>query len=174
MPDSARALSQVGSKPRAPATDTPLPVFDRSAVQRRQEFKYRFGQSIVFGFPVIALQWFGRSLGGAESDRWVTLFQALLAGWVVYVGAMGMLAEGALLLVVRRRRPVDLLADFVVATAAVLLYLAGVPRLVGLLIGKRGALGWPAPFAGVVVLLALWSAFRWVAKKARPDDPAEL
>ena len=84
-----------------------------------------------------------------------------------------MLAEGGLLLVVRRRWPIDLLADFIVATAAVLLYLAGVPRLVGLLMGKRGAAGWPNPFAGMVVLVALWSAFRWVTKKARPDDPAE-
>src|SRR2546428_9823632 len=104
MPHSARALSEVGSNPRAPATDTPVPVFDRSAAQRRQEFKYRFGQSIVFGLPVIALQWFGRSLGGAEPDRWVTLFQALLAGWAVYVRATRMLGEGGLLLPVRRPR----------------------------------------------------------------------
>src|SRR5215470_17771342 len=62
--------------------------------QRRMEYRYRFAQSFVFGLPVAGLQWFGHPLGGRESARWIGLFQALLAGWVVYAGAAGMLFEG--------------------------------------------------------------------------------
>jgi hypothetical protein len=95
----------------------------------------------------------------------VTLFQALLAGWVVYVGTAGMLAEGAMLLLSRRPRRRHLLADLYVALAALLLYLAGLPRLVGLLVGYRPAASWPAPFAASVLVLAVWCGFRWLTKK---------
>ena len=146
----------------APSAHSTLPspgpsaanLLDRPPAERGREFKYRFGQSIVFGLPVVALQWFGRSLGGPESDRWVTLFQALLAGWVVYVAAAGMLSEAVLLILSRRRMPPAPLADATIALIAVLLYISGLPRL---LLPNR----WPAPFHWTVVLLAVWTGTRW-------------
>ena len=85
--------------------------------QRLREYKYRFSQSVVFGVPVIALQFFGARLGPVDSGRWVSLLQALLAGWIVYVN-LGMLFEGILLL----RERVS--ADLIVAAIAVALYVA--------------------------------------------------
>jgi hypothetical protein len=140
-------------------------ILDRPAGDRRREFKYRFGQSVVFGAPVLALQWFGRSLGGPESDRWATLFQALLAGWVVYVAAAGMLSEGVLLLLAPLRMPKASLADLAVASIAIMTYLFALPRLVALLMGQAPT--WPSMFYAPVMLLALWTGLRWrhLAKK---------
>ena len=159
--------------PRAAHLPAPS-LLDRSDPERLREFKYRFGQSVVFGLPVVALELVGRSLGGPEADRWVTLFQALLAGWVVYVGATGMAIEGAFLLLARRRPPVWLLADLVVASAAMLLYLISLTRLVPLLGGRSVPGGWPSLFAGVVVLLAAWSCLRWWAIKNSAGKPGRV
>ena len=71
----------------------------------------------MFGLPVLALQWKGTALGGAEADRWVGILQALLAGWVVYVGAAGMLFEGLILL------PRRVMAELIPALLAVAAYL---------------------------------------------------
>ena len=79
MPNSATP-PRPGVIPQPPVAAELHSVIDRPQAQRLQEFRYRFGQSVVFGLPVLALQWFGRSLGGAESERWVALLQALLAG----------------------------------------------------------------------------------------------
>ena len=133
-----------------------------------REFRYRFGQAVVFGAPVIALQVFGRSLGGAESDRWVTVFQALLAGGVVFVAATGMLVDGAMLLVSGRKPSRAAWCDLAVASAAFILYLSGLPRLVGLVAGYESVRNWPAPFAACVSLLAVWTGLRWMAQKNRP------
>src|SRR5688572_5630049 len=76
-------------------------MLSRPLDQRVREHKYRFAQAAVFGLPVLGLQYFGHKLGGPEAGKWVGLLQALLAGWVMYVGAAGMLFEGILLL--RRR-----------------------------------------------------------------------
>jgi len=168
MPGSALASAASGK------SGLSGPVLDRSDAQRAQEFKYRFGQSVVFGTPVIVLQWIGRSLGGAEADRWVALFQALLAGWVVYVAATGMIAEGAMLLLARRRLPAPLAADVCAAMVALSLYLAGLPRLLGLLLGHRAAGAWPAPFAAVVLLLAGWCAVRWLQKRCPAGSPRRV
>ena len=70
----------------------------RPADQRLREYKYRCAQAIVFGLPVIGLQYLGPSIGGPEAPRWVAILQAALAGWVVYIGAAGMLFEGLLVL----------------------------------------------------------------------------
>jgi hypothetical protein len=146
-------------------------LLERPEAQRLQEFRYRFGQSAVFGLPVVALQWFGRSLGGTESDLWVTLFQALLAGWVVYVAATGMLAEAALLLLTRRRPPAAGLAYALVAAAAVTGYLLSLPRLV-LLMAHRGTAGtpWPSVLHWVVIMLAVWTGMRWRRLAARAKE----
>jgi hypothetical protein len=131
-------------------------LLDRPADQRRREYQYRFGQAVVFGLPVLGLEWFGRSLGGPESDRWVAILQALLTGWIVYVAAAGMLFEGLVWLARRR-----LAADLVPSALSVGLYLASLARLAAYAL--RGAAG-PFPrtwFHWVVVVLIAWSGLRW-------------
>ena len=142
----------------SPQTDSPafIDLLHRPDDQRRREYQYRFAQSAVFGLPVLGLQYFGHSLGGPESDRWVAALQALLAGWVVYVGAAGMAFEGIVLLIRRR-----LTADLAPAIAAILLYLATLMRLAAYAVSfKPGAFprGW---FHWAAVLLILWTGLRW-------------
>ena len=148
------------TEPRSEIADqeskTDLPLLSRPDEQRLREYKYRFGQAFVFGLPVLALHVYGRSLGTAESPRWVGLFQALLAGWVLYVVAGGMLFEGLLWLLARRRVTVDLL----VAGVAAGLYVWGVLQLPAVLFSRHP----PAVrtlYHVQVTLLALWSAVRW-------------
>ena len=132
-------------------------VLDRPPTQRKLEYQYRFAQSAVFGLPVLALQFFGHSLGGAESHRWVAILQVVLAGWVVYVGAAGMLFEGLLTLLQRRR----LTADLLPAAAAVALYLLTLLRLAAYTIAAAPG---PFPTTGfhwTVLLLATWTGYRW-------------
>ncbi|MGH7215050.1 MAG: hypothetical protein ACREIT_09840 [Tepidisphaeraceae bacterium] len=131
-------------------------ILERPREQRVREYQYRCAQSMVFGLPVVGLQVWGNSLGGPEADRWVGALQALLAGWVVYVGAAGMLFEGALLLLERRRAT----GDFVVALLAVVAYLASLASVVALVVAGR-ALFRPVWFHWVVVALAAWTGFRW-------------
>jgi hypothetical protein len=121
---------------------------------------------------VIALQLFGRSLGGPESGRWVALLQALLAGWVIYVAAAGMLFEGLLLLPRRR-----LTADLLPALAATLLYTLGFWRAAPLILHPADSR--PAPtFHWAVLVLFLWTSFRWwqlrraTPSGARPSQPS--
>jgi hypothetical protein len=121
--------------------------------QRLREYKYRFSQSVVFGLPVVALQFCGPLLGPTDSDRWVSLLQALLAGWVVYVN-LGMLAEGVLLL----GRGVR--ADLIVSALAAGLYAYSVvSATVGVITGRL----WyrPLTFHVCVILLAAWTGWRW-------------
>jgi hypothetical protein len=147
----------------APAIQNPKSqiqnLLDRPAEQRIREYKYRFAQSTVFGLPVIGLQYFGLRLGGPEAAVWTGLFQAALAGWVLYIGAAGMLFEG----LVRRR----LSGDLFIAGAASVLYLfsaAGVVRLI-LLSDSHAA---PASATGrlffvhaAVILLIVWCGLQW-------------
>src|SRR5690349_4546179 len=162
MADSAAQKHEFGESPAPPS------ILDRPASERRREFKYRFAQSVVFGAPVLALEWFGRGLGGPEADRWVSLFEALLAGWVVYVAAAGMLSEGALLVLARRERSTVELVDLLIGVLAALAYAAGLPRLVILLTGHTWAAAqWPHTFQISVATLAVWTGLRWwtLAKK---------
>ena len=160
---------------RTPQSPSALPatpsLLDRSDLERLREFKYRFGQSIVFGLPVAALELVGRSLGGHEADRWVSLLQGLLAGWVVYVAATGMAVEGVLLLVARRRLSAWLLTDAAVSCASLLLYLISLLRLVPLLTGNSIADRLPSFFTAAVVLLAAWSCLRWWTIKRSAGGP---
>lgn len=124
--------------------------------QRRREYQYRFAQSVVFGLPVLALQFYGRSLGGPEADRWVALLQALLAGWVVYVGAAGMLFE-SLLLLARRR----FAADLVPAVAAAGFYLVGLARSAPFLFNPTPLHPIRPTFHWAVAVVVAWSGWRW-------------
>ena len=122
--------------------------------QRLREYKYRFSQAVVFGLPVVALQLWGHALGGPEADRWVGILQALLAGWVVYVGAAGMLFEG---LIVMSRRA---LPDLIVAILAVVTYLFSVVSVFHVLF--TGHLWYRTLLFHVsVIMLAAWTGWQW-------------
>jgi hypothetical protein len=114
-------------------------VLNRPAGERAREYKYRFAQALVFGLPVVGLEFYGRALGGVEAERWVRFLQGLLAGWVMYIGASGMLLEGVL------RKRVTL--DFLVAASAVAMYCVG--------------WFWAGWFSGTVLLIAIWTGLRW-------------
>jgi len=121
--------------------------------QRLREHKFRFAQSVVFGAPVLALQRWGSILGPVDSQRWASVLQALLCGWVMYVN-FGMIVEG---FVVRR---LDVLIDCLIATTALALYAWSVAAVVHVL--SRGTL-WPQPllFHACVILLATWTGLQW-------------
>ncbi|MEO6437128.1 MAG: hypothetical protein ABIP55_15400 [Tepidisphaeraceae bacterium] len=121
--------------------------------QRLREYKYRFSQSTVFGLPVIALEFYGSMLGPADSERWVSLLQALLAGWVVYVN-LGMFVEGVRL----HNRSVR--ADLIVTTLAIGLYFYSlVSAMAGIITSHL--LYRPLLFHACVMLLAAWTGWRW-------------
>src|SRR5687768_5282994 len=97
-PNTPAARGPSPARPPSPATAQPLhQLLARPVSERAREYRYRFGQAVVFGLPVVALELWGRGLGGREAGRWVGVLQALLSGWVVYVAATGMLFEGLLL-----------------------------------------------------------------------------
>ena len=136
-------------------------LLQRPLDQRVREFKYRFAQSVVFGLPVLALQRFGSALGWVEADRWVGVLQMLLAGWVVYVAAAGLLFEGILLL------PGKISADLFVAVGAVAFYLFSVVGVMQVLLQAKP---WHAPLFHVSILLLIpWSGLRWwqLTRRAR-------
>jgi len=118
-------------------------LLHRPASERVREYKYRFAQAVVFGLPVIVLELIGPKLGGPEAGRWLRFMQGLLAGWVIYVGAAGMLFEGLLLL---RRR---MTSDLPVAAGAMVMYGAGWIR--------------PGWFSLAVGLVAVWTGIRWLS-----------
>jgi hypothetical protein len=128
--------------------------------QRLREYKYRFGQSVVFGLPVIALQYFGRRLGPVDAERWVSLIQALLSGWIVYVN-LGMLFEGILLL---RQR---VTADLLVAGLSLTIYIVSLISAAHAIVTSR--LWYPLAFHVCVLILAVWTGVRWwqLARRAR-------
>jgi hypothetical protein len=128
-------------------------LHQRSRAERSREHKYRCAQALVFGLPVLGLQWFGHHLGGPEAARWVAVIQALLAGWVMYVSAAGMLMEG-LLLPGRQTLP-----DSVVSAVSVVIYLASLCMLLPIL---AGGTAWAGPwFHWPVILLAAWCGGQW-------------
>jgi cation transport ATPase len=134
-------------KLRELSSDSLTTFLERSPQDRLREYRYRCAQSLVFGLPVIALHLWGRRLGGDDAPRWVWLLQALLGGWVVYVGATGMLIEGLLLW--RKRVTIDL----IVSAIAILLWVAS--ATVGWM-GRRP--GW---FHVAVMLIACWTGWQW-------------
>jgi cation transport ATPase len=142
-------------------------LLGRPRDQRRREYGYRCAQSLVFGVPVVALHYFGTSLGGPEAPRYVAVLQALLCGWVMYVGAAGMLAEGWLLLRARRRASVD----GVVAVTAILVYILSLVAAVQILMARRHL---PLFFHVSVLIVATWTGIRWAAGlySVRHPDPS--
>ena len=138
--------------------ETIAAILNRPNSERLREYKYRFAQSTVFGLPVIALHFFGPLLGGEESGRWIGLFQMLLAGWVMYVGVMGMLVESLL------RRCIT--ADGLVALAAIFCYLSAVGALFYLFTTSK-PLQFHGEFYWAVIASILWSAVQWFRTSKR-------
>ena len=139
-------------------------MLSRPRDERRREYRYRFSQSVVFGLPVVALQAYGPALGPLDSDRWVSLLQALLAGWVVYVN-LGMFAEGVLL------RGRGLRGDLAASALAIALYLYSlISSAAGVAVGRL----WYRPilFHVTVILLAGWTGWRWWQLARRSDGRA--
>jgi cation transport ATPase len=130
-------------------------LLNRPPAQRLREYKYRCAQSIVFGIPVLFLHYFGQRLGGPESDRWVAVLCALLSGWVMYVGAAGMLLEGAILF---SRRGFDW--DLVFAIAAIAIYFGSLVSAGYTLMAGHSAV--PGLFHISVLIIAVWTGFRWL------------
>ena len=149
------AATDVDAPPSAdPPSDRLSALLARPDDQRLREYKYRFSQAAVFGLPVLALQLWGRALGGSDSDRWVGILQALLAGWVVYVGAAGMLFEGLILL---SRR---VIADLIPALVAVLAYLFSLISVLHVLL--TGQLWYrPLLFHVSVIIVTAWTGLQW-------------
>jgi cation transport ATPase len=146
-----------------PSTPRLEQLLARPDDQRLREYKYRFSQAVVFGLPVIALQLWGRALGGAESERWVGILQALLAGWVVYVGAAGMLFEGLILL------PRRVMPDLIPALMAVAAYLYSLTSVVRVLF--TGSLWYrPLLFHVAAIVVALWAGGQWYRWSRRRGD----
>jgi hypothetical protein len=121
----------------------------RTVSEASRFYKYSFAQTLVFGLPVLALQFFGYSLGPADADRWVPILQAILTGWIIYIAAAGMLFE---------RR--GLTADFVVALLAVLVYISSLVSVCHILATARL---WYRPllFHVVVMVLGAWTGLQW-------------
>ena len=134
--------------------------------QRRREYKYRCAQSLVFGLPVVALQYFGVALGGPEAPRYVAILQALLAGWVMYVGAAGMTFEGWM-----RMSRLRFSADFLVALVAILIYVISLWATVQ--ITFTGSALHPK-FHHAVLIVVIWTGLRWTASlySLRHPDPS--
>jgi hypothetical protein len=136
-------------------------LLSRPLEQRAREFKYRFAQAVIFGLPVLALQWFGGALGGPadEARRWVAVLQALLAGWVTYVAAVGIVAEGLL------SRRITL--DFIVGGMSILLYLFSLGSVIGVVVRGQPFYA-PLLFHVAIILLAIWCGIRWRIMLPKP------
>jgi hypothetical protein len=162
--------SQVSPNPTAPI-DAPNPhhefqnALERPPNERCREYRYRCAQCVVFGLPVLALEWFGPKLSGSsdEASRWVPILQAILAGWICYVGALGMLVEG--LMTFRR----GVRADFIVATLSIGAYLYSLVSAIGVFVHGRPFYR-PLLFTFVVLALSLWNALQWWRRSRRATN----
>jgi cation transport ATPase len=145
------------STPSSSSSDPVTALLSRPIGERQREFRYRFAQAVIFGLPVIALQYFGNSLGGEDSPRWVGLLQGLLTGWVCYVGAAGVLFEGGVVLARMRRLTIDAL----VAAGVFLIFLWSVLAWITWLV-PHAPRHVPMRYHWCVAILVVWSGVRWM------------
>ena len=117
---------------------------------------------MVFGLPVLALQFFGPKLGGPEAGRWIGLLQALLSGWCLYLAALPMLSESMMLLSLGKVK-----LELFISSATIVLYLLGVVGWIFTLRG-RGAL-MPSAFGLAVIILIGWSGVQWLRLSGQTD-----
>ena len=155
FPAHASAPTNLHAPPSDPSASRLISLLNRPDHERLREYKYRFSQAVVFGLPVIALELGGSRLGGPESERWVGILQALLAGWVVYAGAAGMLFEGLILLPRGRLMP-----DLFAALLAIAAYLFSLVSVLHVLFAAHL---WYRPllFHVSVLIVAVWSGVQW-------------
>jgi len=137
-------------------------ILNRPTAERMREHKYRFAQCTVFGLPVLALYLFGPKLGGPESARWTGLLQALLAGWCLYLAALPLLSESAMLLAMGKLR-----IDLLIGLAAAIFYIIGVVGWIFTLRGGTAQL--PSAFSCEVILLIAWSGGQWLRLRNQPS-----
>ena len=138
-------------------------ILNRPLSERIREHKYRFAQCLIFGIPVLALHYLGPKLGGSDAPRWTGLLQSLLAGWILYIGAIPLLAEGVLLMAHRQFK-----LDILIALSAIVLYILG---LTGWIMTLRGrAASFPSAFSCSVVVLVLWSGVQWLRLRNRIEQ----
>jgi cation transport ATPase len=132
-----------------------LQLLDRPAIERVRESRYRLGQAVVFGLPVLGLQYWGPSLGGSEAARWVGIMQVLLCGWVMYVAAFGAILEGTFRLA-HGRVGIGLLLGLI----ALGMYVSSLVAVLYVLFeGRIGDV--PRLFHWSIVLVIAWSAMSW-------------
>jgi hypothetical protein len=164
IPNPTEPLARTQTQ-NAAVTDPVHDILDRPPSQRLREYKYRFAQSLVFGLPVVALWLLGPAMGGPEASRWIGLLQVLLAGWVMYVGVVGMLVEALM----RRRATIDGLAGCV----AIGLYLLGAVMLLWPAVwGGGGSLTFSRVlFSCAAAVSCGWAALRWFAGSAAARLP---
>jgi hypothetical protein len=134
--------------PPAPKADASPTSHQLEETERVRQWKYRLAQSLVFGLPVLALHFLGPRLGGPEAARWVGLFEALLSGWVLYVGAAGMIGDAVL----GRRWTIHL----VVALVSLAAYVIGIVHFVASLVDTKTP-GLTRGFVVSTVLIGTWS-----------------
>jgi hypothetical protein len=91
----------------------------------------------------------------------VPLLQLVLSGWVLYVSAGGLLSEGAVRILARRRAG----ADFTIASLACAAFLFSAVATTAVLIGRRPWFG-PLLFHVVVLLLIAWNGLRCARPRA--------
>jgi hypothetical protein len=142
-------------------------LLHRPPEQRAKEFRYRCAQTFVFGIPVLALQWIGPKLGGAESPRWIALLQALLSGWIIYIAAAGMLFEGIVAFAART------FPDLLVSALSIIIYIYSVACAIAILLPHRTILGIPR-FHWCVLLLMAWTSLRWCQLSRRSRTAKSL
>lgn len=130
-------------------------LLNRPLAERVREYRYRCAQCVIFGLPVLALQWVGPRLssGPEEAARWVPMLQAVLAGWICYVGALPMVVEGIIGSgwIVR--------SNLVVCAATMVAYLYSVGSLVIGLV--HGHASYRTLFHVIVIALVVWNALGW-------------
>lgn len=130
-------------------------LLNRPLAERVREYRYRCAQCVIFGLPVLALQWFGPRLssGPEEAARWVPILQAVLAGWICYVGALPMVVEGMI------GSGWMVRSNLVVSAATIIAYLySGGSLVLGLIHGHPG---YRTLFHVVVITLVVWNALGW-------------
>jgi hypothetical protein len=116
---------------------------------------------------VLALQLFGPSLGGPESSKWIGLFQALLAGWVMYIGALPILLEEAMDTMLRPRHQRSRSLSMLVVLLALMFYVIGIATWVLILLRRSPII--PAPFAITVSIVILWCGWKSLRLSRRPQ-----
>ena len=144
--------------PNPPDPPSLQQLINRPKSERRREYRYRFAQTLVFGLPVIALAVWGPLLGPTDWQRWSTVLQALLTGWILYIN-LGLLLEP----IVAKQH----YADLAIIVTALVIYLWSIAGTAHVLLTGRSS-NRSALYCICVAVLSIWNAVRWLQLK-RPS-----